>query len=128
MKRIIHTDNAPKAIGPYSQGVRAGNFLFISGQLALDSRTGELTGSTAAEQAEQSLKNMGAILKEAGLGFDNVVKTTVLLNDIQDFASVNEVYGTFFTTDFPARAAYQVAALPKGGLVEIEAIACLAQT
>ncbi len=123
MKQIIKTDKSPKAIGPYSQGVRAGDFLFISGQLALDPRTGELTGSTAADQAELALKNMGAILKEAGLGFDSVVKTTVLLADIQDFASVNEVYGRFFAKDFPARAAYQVAALPKGGLVEIEAIA-----
>lgn len=123
MKRIISTDKAPAAIGPYSQAVMAGKFLFISGQLALDPATMEMKGNTAPEQARAAFENLGAILESAGLDFDNVVKTTVLLADIGDFAEVNSVYAEFFSRDFPARAAYQVAALPKGGLIEVEAIA-----
>jgi len=123
MKKIIMTNNAPAAIGPYSQAVMAGDFLFVSGQLALDPQTMELVGKTAAQQAEQALKNAGAILEEAGFSFDQVVKTTVLLNDINDFAAVNDVYARQFKADYPARAAYEVANLPKGALVEIELIA-----
>lgn len=125
MKTIIHTDLAPKAVGPYSQAVRAGNLLFISGQLPLHPTTMKIHGDTAAEQARQALSNLGAILEAAGLHYQHIIKTTVLLADIQDFAAVNEVYSQFFTMDFPARAAYQVAALPLGAKVEIEAIAMI---
>jgi len=123
MKQIISTDRAPAAIGPYSQAVRAGEYLYISGQLALDPVTMELKGSSAPEQARVVFENIGAILESAGLDYSDVVKTTVLMTDIGDFAEVNTVYGEFFNKDFPARAAYQVAALPKGGLIEVEAIA-----
>jgi 2-iminobutanoate/2-iminopropanoate deaminase len=123
MKKIIHTDEAPKAIGPYSQAVKSGNLLFISGQIPLDPVSMQVVGQTAALQAEQVLKNIGAILQAAGLDYADVVKTTVLLADINDFKAVNEVYGGFFKQQPPARAAYQAAALPMGVLVEIEAIA-----
>ncbi len=123
MKKIIATDKAPGAIGPYSQAVLAGNFLFISGQIPLDAATMQIVGSTAAEQAEQVFRNLNAILDEAGLDFEDVVKTTVLLKDIADFSAVNEVYARHFTGQYPARAAYQVGNLPKNALVEIEAIA-----
>ncbi len=123
MKKIVSTPTAPAAVGPYSQAVWAGDTLYISGQIALDPATGHLVGSTAAEQTEQVFKNIGAILAAAGLGFDRIVKMTVLLTDIGEFAAVNEVYARHFSGDFPARAAYQVAALPKGALVEIETIA-----
>ncbi len=123
MKRIISSDKAPGAIGPYSQAVQAANLLFISGQLPLNPVSMEMVGVTAAEQAEQVFKNMKAILEEAGLGFEHVVKTTVLLKSIGDFAAVNEVYARQFNGDYPARAAYEVANLPKNALVEIEAIA-----
>lgn len=123
MKKIISTENAPKAIGPYSQAVQAGDLLFISGQIPLDPETSEIVGGTAAEQSEQVFKNLGAILAAAGLGYPDVVKTTVLLKSIQDFAAVNAVYARYFTDAYPARAAYEVGNLPKGALVEIEAIA-----
>jgi 2-iminobutanoate/2-iminopropanoate deaminase len=124
MKQRIYTDQAPKAIGPYSQAVLAGDFLYVSGQIPLDPATGEIVGGTAAEQAAQSLRNLQAILREAGMTFDNVVKTTVLLQDIADFAAVNEVYAQFFGGEIlPARAAFAVNALPKGALVEIELVA-----
>ena len=123
MKRIIKTKNAPDAIGPYSQAVLVGNFLYISGQIPIDPATGEFVKGGITEQTEQSLKNIGGILKEAGFDYSNVVKTTVLLNDIADFAAMNETYAKFFTSDPPARAAFQAAALPKGALVEIEAVA-----
>lgn len=123
MKKIITTSNAPKAIGPYSQAVLADNTLYISGQLPLDPETMKLKGTTAAEQAEMSFKNIDAILKEAGMGFENVVKMTVLLADIADFKAINEVYSRFYSADFPARAAYAVKSLPMGALVEIESIA-----
>jgi 2-iminobutanoate/2-iminopropanoate deaminase len=122
MKKIIHTDGAPGAIGPYSQAVMAGDFLFISGQLGIDPENATLEGSVT-QQADRALKNMGAILKEAGLGFADVVKMTVLLADIGDFAAVNDVYARFFESPFPARAAYAAAGLPRGALVEIEAVA-----
>ena len=124
MKKVISTSKAPGAVGPYSQAILAGDFLFISGQLPLDPSTKRLVGSNAVEQAEQAMKNMGAILKKAGMWYENLVKVTILLDDIQDFASVNEVYSGFFKSDYPARAAYQVAKLPLYALVEIEGIAC----
>ena len=122
-KRIINTESAPAAIGPYSQSVLAGNILFISGQLPIDPETGKFAGNDIKSQTEQSLKNIESILEKAGCTMDNVVKTTVLLNDMGDFAKMNEVYAKFFTKDYPARAAYEVAKLPKDALVEIEAVA-----
>jgi 2-iminobutanoate/2-iminopropanoate deaminase len=123
MKTIIATERAPRAIGPYSQAVRAGNTLFVSGQIALDPATMEIAGSTAPEQAERALKNISAILEEAGFSMGDVVKTTVYLKEIGDFAGVNEVYAGYFTGEYPARAAFAVAALPRNALVEIEAVA-----
>ena len=122
MKQIINTDKAPKPVGPYSQAVLAGDMLFISGQLGIDPSTGKL-GSDVMEQARQAMENIGMILKEAGFGFDKIVKTTVLLKSMDDFAAVNGVYAGFFTDNYPARAAYQVARLPLDALVEIEAVA-----
>ena len=122
-KRIINTESAPAAIGPYSQSVLAGNILFVSGQLPIDPETGKFAGNDIKSQTEQSLKNIESILEKAGCTMDNVVKTTVLLNDMGDFAKMNEVYAKFFTKDYPARAAYEVAKLPKDALVEIEAVA-----
>ncbi|ULT99280.1 hypothetical protein L3Y34_000552 [Caenorhabditis briggsae] len=121
-RQIISTANAPGAIGPYSQAVRAGNTIYLSGSLGLDPKTGDLKEGIV-EQTHQCLKNIGEVLKAAGADYGHVVKTTVLLQDIKDFATVNEVYGQYFKAPYPARAAYQVAALPKGGLVEIEAVA-----
>ena len=124
MKMRIHTDKAPAAIGPYSQAVLAGDFLYVSGQLPLDPVSGAMAGDTAAEQAEQSIRNLSAILEAAGMTLDDVVKTTVLLADIADFAAVNEVYAKHFTgAVLPARAAFAVRDLPKGAKVEIELVA-----
>lgn len=124
MKTRIHTDKAPAAIGPYSQAVLAGDFLYVSGQLPLDPVSGAMAGDTAAEQAEQSIRNLLAILEAAGMTLDDVVKTTVLLADIADFAAVNEVYAKHFTgAVLPARAAFAVRDLPKGAKVEIELVA-----
>ncbi len=125
MNQAIHTDNAPAAIGPYSQAVKAGNTIYVSGQLPVDPATGEFAGDDIAAQTKQSLTNIKNILEKAGAGMENVVKTTVLLSDIGDFAAMNEVYATFFKEPFPARAAFQVAAIPKGAKVEIEAIAVI---
>lgn len=122
-RKIINTELAPAAIGPYSQSVLAGNILFVSGQLPIDPETGKFAGNDIKSQTEQSLKNIESILEKAGCTMDNVVKTTVLLNDMVDFAKMNEVYAKFFTKDYPARAAYEVAKLPKDALVEIEAVA-----
>lgn len=122
-KKIISTQNAPSAIGPYSQGIKAGNFVFVSGQIPLDPKTGQFAGEDIRSQTKQSLTNVQNILKEAGLSMENIVKTTVLLKDMNSFADMNEVYGTFFENDPPARAAFEVARLPKDALVEIEAIA-----
>ena len=122
-KKIINTESAPAAIGPYSQSVLAGNILFISGQLPINPETGKFAGNDIKSQTEQSLKNIENILKKIGCNMDSVVKTTVLLNDMGDFAKMNEVYAKFFTKDYPARAAYEVARLPKDALVEIEAVA-----
>lgn len=123
-KTVIASENAPAALGPYSAGIAAGNLAFLSGQLGLDPSTGELADGVVA-QAEQALKNIEALLTAAGATFGNVVKTTVFLADIADFDAVNEVYGAHFTEPFPARSAVQVAALPKGALVEIECIVAL---
>lgn len=124
MKTVISTPNAPAAIGPYSQATRCGNLIFVSGQLPIDPATGAFAGEDIASQTRQSLENIRNILAAAGLDMGSVVKTTVLLQHISDFAAMNEVYATFFQGDCPARAAFEVAALPKGALVEIEAIAC----
>ncbi len=125
MNQAIHTDNAPAAIGPYSQAVKAGNTIYVSGQLPVDPATGEFAGDDIAAQTKQSLTNIKNILEKAGAGMENVVKTTVLLSDIGDFAAMNEVYATFFKEPFPARAAFHVAAIPKGAKVEIEAVAVI---
>lgn len=127
MKYVISTPNAPGAIGPYSQGIRwggpAGGLVFCSGQIPIDPKTGEFVPGGVEAQAEQAIKNLGAVLEAEGCSYGDVVKTTVFLADINDFAAVNAVYARFFTGDCPARSAVQVAALPKGALVEIEAIA-----
>ena len=122
MKTIIATENAPKAVGPYSQAVEANGTLYISGQIPVNPANGEVAEGIE-EQAKQVMKNIGAILEAAGLNANNVVKTTVLLDDLANFATVNAIYAEFFTGDKPARACFQVAALPLGVKVEIEAIA-----
>lgn len=122
-KKVIATEQAPKAIGPYSQAVEANGTVYVSGQLPVDPATGEFAGATIEEQSRQSLTNIRSILAEAGLGMENIVKTTVFLQDIADFAKMNAVYAEFFEKDYPVRAAFQVAALPKAALVEIEAVA-----
>lgn len=121
--KAIHTVSAPAAIGPYSQGVTAGNTAYISGQLPIDPATGEFAGADIVSQTRQSLLNMKAILEANGMTMADVVKTTVLLADIGEFAAMNQVYAEFFAEPYPARAAFQVAALPRGAKVEIEAIA-----
>lgn len=123
MKTIINTEKAPKAIGPYSQAVKANGFIFISGQLPIDPATGSFAGADITSQTNQSLSNISAILNSEGLTLDSVIKVNVFLKDMNDFAAMNEVYGKYFTKDFPARAAVEVARLPKDALVEIEAVA-----
>jgi len=123
MKTIINTTNAPAPIGPYSQSVAANGFLFVSGQIALNPATGELVTSDVEAEARQVMTNLQAILTEAGIDFSSVVKTTIFLKDMNDFARVNEVYGSYFTSNFPARETVQVAALPKNVNVEISVIA-----
>ena len=125
MVKTIHTDKAPAAIGPYVQGKVVGNFLFASGQVPLSPETGEVIGTSIQEQTKQVLKNISAILAEAGTDFDHVVKTTCFLSDMDDFDPFNEVYATAFKADFPARSAVEVARLPKDVKVEIEVIAYL---
>lgn len=122
---IIHTDNAPKAIGPYVQARIANGFLFASGQVPLDPKTGEIVGQNIQEQTAQVLKNIRAILKAANLTPDNVVKTTCFLKNMDDFVAFNEVYATMFNDKLPARSAVEVARLPKDLLVEIEIIAAI---
>ena len=123
MKQIISTQNAPAAIGPYSQAVRAGNLLFVSGQIPADPATGEIVEANIVTQATRSLTNLKNIVEQAGGTLDNVVKTTVFLQNMGDFAAMNAVYAEFFTEgQYPARSAVEVAALPKGALVEIETI------
>lgn len=123
MKEIIATENAPGAIGPYSQAVRAGNMVFCSGQIPIDVATGEFVSDDVAEQTTQVLKNLSAVLEAAGTSLNNVVKTTVFLADMNDFAVVNEIYAEFFSENKPARATVQAARLPKDARVEIDCIA-----
>ena len=121
-KQTVHSDRAPRAIGPYSQGIWAGDTLYLSGQLGTDPATGCLAEGVE-NQAHAAMRNIGAILDTAGLTYDSIVKTTVFVQDLRDFAKVNEVYASYFTGAYPARSCVQVAALPKGGLVEIECVA-----
>lgn len=123
MKSIIYSDKAPEPIGPYSQAVQTGNMLFISGQIPINPESGELVSGSVSEEAMQVMKNLKALLSTAGLGFQNVVKTTIFLSDMKHFAEVNEVYGSFFTSDFPARETVAVLGLPKNVNVEISLIA-----
>jgi len=127
MKEIIQTDNAPAAVGPYSQAVKisGGNMIFCSGQIALDPESGKMVGSTAAEQMDQCLKNLQAVLAAAGAELKHVVKTNVYLVNMGDFVPVNDVYARYFTLDMPARAAIEVSRLPKDAKVEIEAVAII---
>lgn len=125
MKKIISTTNAPSAIGPYSQATIANGIMFISGQLPLDPKTGEFAGDDIKTQTAQCLSNIKSIVEAAGADMSAVLKTTVLLQNMSDFAAMNEVYATFFSGDFPARAAYEVAKLPRGAMIEIEAIAAV---
>lgn len=123
MKNVFSSARAPKAVGPYSQATEANGIVFVSGQLPIDVSTGEFVEGGIKEQTTQALKNVGYILEEAGCTYDNVLKSTVYLSDIKDFAAMNEVYATFFREPYPARVAYSVVALPKGALVEIDVIA-----
>lgn len=123
VREIIKTKRAPEAIGPYSQAVRAGGFVFASGQIPIDPATGQFVAGGIAEQTEQVLRNLSAVLEAAGTGLDQVVKTTVFLADMADFAAMNEVYGRYFAEDAPARATVEAARLPRDARVEIEAIA-----
>lgn len=122
MKKVIATPDAPKAVGPYSQAIEVNGTIYVSGQIPVNPADGSVP-ATIEEQSRQALKNVGAILREAGLSYGDVVKTTVLLADIADFSAMNAVYAEFFTEDKPARACFQVAALPMGVKVEIEAVA-----
>lgn len=123
MKKIISTDKAPGAIGPYSQATQMGNFIFTSGQLPIDVATGNLVEADITAQATKCLENLKALLEAAGSGMDKVLKTTVFLKDMNDFVAMNDVYKTFFTENHPSRSAVQVARLPKDAMIEIEAIA-----
>ena len=123
IKRIIQTEQAPAAIGPYSQAIRIGDFLYTSGQIALDPDSGIFLSGEIEEETEQTLKNISAILQAGGVNFENVIKTTVYLSDLNDFTRMNQVYEKYFSKNKPARACVQVAALPKGARIEIDAIA-----
>ncbi len=122
-RETIYTKNAPEPIGPYSQGVRAGNTWYFSGQIALDPVSGQMADSTIEGQTKQVMKNIQALLQASGLEFSHVVKTTIFLKSMNDFSKVNEIYGSFFTVDFPARETVEVSRLPKDALVEISIIA-----
>ena len=123
--KVIMSSDAPAAVGPYSQAVVAGGLIFVSGQLPIDPATGAFPSEDIKELTRQSMKNLGAILKEAGTSMDKVVKTTIYLKDLGDFAAVNEVYASFFKGSYPARSCFEVAGLPKGAKVEIEAVAAI---
>ena len=123
MKQAVSSPDAPKAIGPYSQAVRAGQLLFVSGQVPLDPATGQIVSGDIAAQTRRVFDNLGAVLKAGGRSFADVVRTTVFLADMNDFATVNEIYGTYFSEPYPARATVQVARLPKDARVEIDVIA-----
>ncbi|KAL8144202.1 hypothetical protein V2J09_017234, partial [Rumex salicifolius] len=126
IKEAVQTDKAPAALGPYSQAIKANNLLFVSGCLGLIPETGKFISDGVEEQTEQVLKNMGEILKASGVSYSSVVKTTIMLSDLNDFKKVNEIYAKYFPSTPPARSTYQVAALPLGAKVEIECIATLA--
>ena len=128
MKKPIFTSEAPAAIGPYSQGIRSGRFLFCSGQIPLDPKSGEIVSGDIATQTRRVLDNIVAIYRTEGLVFDNVLKTTIFLTDLGDFQKVNEIYGSYFKNDPPARSTVQVSALPRGANVEIEVIAAAAES
>ena len=122
MREKVHTDKAPRAIGPYSQAIDTGDFVFLSGQIGLDPETGQMKAGVE-EQTHQVMRNLQAVLETVGLDFSHVVKTTIYLQDLNDFQKVNEIYASYLQEPYPARATVQVAALPKGALVEIEMIA-----
>jgi 2-iminobutanoate/2-iminopropanoate deaminase len=124
-KEIVAAEGAPKAIGPYSAGVKAGQFVFTAGQLGIDPQSGDFVKGGIQEETRQALLNLKSVLEAAGASLESVVKITVFLRDMNDFGAMNEIYGEFFTGDYPARSAVQVARLPKDGAVEIEAIALL---
>jgi 2-iminobutanoate/2-iminopropanoate deaminase len=123
MKKIIATTEAPAAIGPYSQAIRIGNFVFCSGQIPLDPKSGQIVQGAIEVQTRRVMENITAVLRAEGLGFENIVKTTIFLTNLNDFQTVNELYGSYFKSDPPARSTVQVSALPKGANVEIEVIA-----
>ena len=123
MKEAVSTKEAPAAIGPYSQGIKVGNLLFLSGQISIDPKTNQMSSGSIEEQTKQALENLDAVLKAEGMSMENVVNTTVYLKDVNDFGKMNTVYGTFFKDKPPARATVQVARLPRDALVEISAIA-----
>ena len=123
MKNVVTTDRGPKPIGPYSQAIKTNGFIFLAGQVALDPKTGELVGSEIRQQTERALENIKGILEAAGVNLHHVIKTTVFLKDMNDFAGMNEVYARYFTAAPPARSTVQVSRLPKDALVEIEVIA-----
>ena len=123
MKKVILTANAPKPIGPYSQAIQAGQTLYCSGQIPLDPKTGEILKGSVKEEAQLVMKNIEAVLKEAGYGFEHIVKTNIFLISMSDFAAVNEIYGQYFKSDPPARSTIAVKELPKGAQVEIEVVA-----
>lgn len=125
MKQVISTPNAPAAVGTYSQAIVANGMVYASGQLGLNPATGDFAGEDFKSQAEQALKNVGAILEAAGTSYDNVVKVSVFMSDMSNFAALNEVYAQFFKAPYPARSAVAVKTLPKNGLIEIEVIAAL---
>mgnify|MGYP001062571902 CR=1 FL=1 len=124
-KKIVSAENAPQAIGPYSAAVKAGGFVFTAGQLGIEPESGEFVSGGIEAQTRKALENLSAVLTAAGTSLEKVVKTTVFLQDMNDFGAMNGIYGQFFTEDFPARSAVQAARLPKDGLVEIEAVALL---
>jgi 2-iminobutanoate/2-iminopropanoate deaminase len=124
-KKVIQTEKAPKAIGPYSQAIQAGNFLFLSGQIPLDPKTGELAKGDIRKQTQQVLENIKGVLESQGLGMENVVKSTIFLKDIGNFNQVNEVYATYFPSSPPARSMVEVAKLPRDADIEIEALAII---
>jgi 2-iminobutanoate/2-iminopropanoate deaminase len=128
MKKIISTNEAPAAIGPYSQAVRSGRFLFCSGQIPLDPKSGEIVSGDIATQTRRVLDNIAAILQVEGLTFDHVVKTTIFLTNLDDFQTVNDIYGSYFKQDPPARSTVQVSALPRGANLEIEVVAASGDT
>jgi 2-iminobutanoate/2-iminopropanoate deaminase len=127
LRERIHTDNAPAAIGPYSQAIKAGGFVFVSGQIPTDPQTGQFVPGGIAEQTEQVLKNLKAVLEAAGSSLDQIVKTTVFLADMKEFSGMNEVYARFFSGPPPARATVAVASLPRDARVEIEAVALISE-